>query len=272
MTLEREAAPAHFFRKFPRHRRLISLNKVHTRSEDPEIRLRWDWNSLLNDSPELLFPKFSAEYFPHADDMTRYLDEFQRLHGLKVRYGVRRGRVSSGRATASPCTRRTPSFAASASSWRRAGGSRTCRRSPGLSTPSATRTCRSTRGPSPINGCSSSGRATRPSRPRPRSSATRRWCTWPAASRCAWRGTPSTRATCAASTARFLDSYQFKTLHSVLDCHHRRDPSGRRSLRGVHHLHPRRRGAGGPGVRVGAQVHGLPHGHRAVRRRAAVPR
>lgn len=85
-TLERQAAPAHFFRNFPRHRRLILLNKVRTRSEEPEIRLRWDWNSLLGEWPELLFPKFSDEYFPHADDMTCYLDEFQRLHGLNVRY------------------------------------------------------------------------------------------------------------------------------------------------------------------------------------------
>jgi thioredoxin reductase len=88
LTVERETAPAHFFRQFPRHRRLISLNKVHTRSADPEIRLRWDWNSLLSDSPELLFPKFSTEYFPHADDMTRYLEEFQRQWNLNVRYGV----------------------------------------------------------------------------------------------------------------------------------------------------------------------------------------
>jgi thioredoxin reductase len=87
-TLEREASPAHFFRKFPRHRRLISINKVHTRSADPEIRLRWDWNSLLSDSPELLFPRFSAEYLPHADDLTRYLEEFQRAYGLNVSYGV----------------------------------------------------------------------------------------------------------------------------------------------------------------------------------------
>jgi thioredoxin reductase len=87
ITLERETAPGHFFRRFPRHRRLISLNKVHTRSVNPEIRLRWDWNSLLSDSPDLLFTKFSTEYFPHADDMTRYLAEFQRLWGLNVRYG-----------------------------------------------------------------------------------------------------------------------------------------------------------------------------------------
>src|ERR1700731_2808535 len=88
LTVERESAPAHFFRHFPRHRRLISLNKVHTRSADPEIRLRWDWNSLLSDSPELLFPKFSTDYFPHADDMTRYLEEFQRQWNLNVCYGV----------------------------------------------------------------------------------------------------------------------------------------------------------------------------------------
>lgn len=92
VTLEREEQPAHFFRQFPRHRRLISLNKVHTMSTDPEIRLRWDWNSLLNDSPELHFPKYSSDYFPHADDLVRYLAEFQQLHGLAVRYkaGVER--------------------------------------------------------------------------------------------------------------------------------------------------------------------------------------
>lgn len=86
LTLERAAAPAHFFRSFPRHRRLISLNKVHTTSDDPEIRLRWDWHSLLNDSPQLLFPNYSAEYLPHADDLVRYLTEFQDFHGLRVKY------------------------------------------------------------------------------------------------------------------------------------------------------------------------------------------
>jgi thioredoxin reductase len=86
VTLEREAAPGGFFRDFPRHRRLISLNKVHTKATDPEIRLRWDWNSLLNDAPGLMFPDYSRDYFPHADDLTRYLAEFQRHHELAVRY------------------------------------------------------------------------------------------------------------------------------------------------------------------------------------------
>jgi thioredoxin reductase len=86
LTLEKEAGPANFFRRFPRHRRLISLNKVNTTSQDPEIKLRWDWNSLLNDDPRLRFPEYSGEYFPHADDLVRYLTEFQESHGLRVRY------------------------------------------------------------------------------------------------------------------------------------------------------------------------------------------
>ncbi|GAA2050176.1 NAD(P)-binding domain-containing protein [Catenulispora yoronensis] len=88
LTLERHAAPGSFFRRFPRHRRLISLNKVHVRSEDPEIRLRWDWNTLLNDDPEMLFPRFSQEYLPSADDMVRYLAAFQQRHDLTVEYGT----------------------------------------------------------------------------------------------------------------------------------------------------------------------------------------
>ena len=86
LTLERASAPGRFFAEFPRHRRLISLNKVHSHTEDPEIKLRWDWNSLLNDDPELLFPKFSQEYLPSADVMVRYLAAFQAAHGLRVEY------------------------------------------------------------------------------------------------------------------------------------------------------------------------------------------
>ncbi|WP_169985529.1 NAD(P)-binding domain-containing protein [Microbispora sp. H10836] len=88
LVLEREAAPAAFFRRYPRHRRLISLNKVHISEKDPEIALRWDWNSLLNDSPDLQFPRYSQEYFPHADDLVRYLTDFQREHGLNVRFST----------------------------------------------------------------------------------------------------------------------------------------------------------------------------------------
>lgn len=82
-----------FFETFPRHRTLISINKPHTGSSDPEVNLRMDWNSLLSDDPELLFPKYSSRYFPPADEMVRYLRDFARAHHLKIRTGCRVQRV-----------------------------------------------------------------------------------------------------------------------------------------------------------------------------------
>ena len=93
VTLERGGAVANFFRRYPRHRRLISLNKVNVVSDDPEIRLRWDWNSLLNDSPELRFPNYSREYLPLADDLVRYLEDFQKAHELDVRFDTEVERI-----------------------------------------------------------------------------------------------------------------------------------------------------------------------------------
>jgi thioredoxin reductase len=93
LTLEREGSPGSFFRRYPRHRRLISLNKVNSPAEDPETALRWDWNSLLSDSPELLFPRYSQDYFPAADDLLRYLADFQRAHALNVRFSTPADRV-----------------------------------------------------------------------------------------------------------------------------------------------------------------------------------
>ncbi|MBO3751879.1 NAD(P)-binding domain-containing protein [Streptosporangiaceae bacterium NEAU-GS5] len=94
VTLERGSSPGGFFQRYPRHRRLISLNKVHTGQDDPEITLRWDWNSLLNDDPQLQFPRYTKEYFPHADEMARYLDDFQRAHDLNVHYDTAVERIA----------------------------------------------------------------------------------------------------------------------------------------------------------------------------------
>ncbi len=93
-VLESGEAPGTFYTKFPRHRTLISSNKVHTGYDDPEKRLRWDWNSLLSDSPEMLFRNYSEEYFPAADDLVRYLGDFGSHFGLRVRYGTRVARIS----------------------------------------------------------------------------------------------------------------------------------------------------------------------------------
>lgn len=94
LTLERADAPGEFFRRFPRHRGLISLNKVHTMSTDPEIRLRWDWNSLLHEPFVLPFADYSRDYYPAADDLVRYLADFAAHHRLAVRYRTTVERVA----------------------------------------------------------------------------------------------------------------------------------------------------------------------------------
>jgi thioredoxin reductase len=87
--LEAGPEPGTFFRTFPRHRTLISINKPHTGSADPEFNLRMDWNSLLSDDPDLLFTRYSERYFPNADDLVRYLADFATKTGLDIRYDSR---------------------------------------------------------------------------------------------------------------------------------------------------------------------------------------
>ncbi|MBW4718746.1 FAD-dependent oxidoreductase [Saccharothrix obliqua] len=93
-VLERAAGPGSSFTRFPRHRTLISTNKVHSPHTDPERRLRADWNSLLSDDPALLFTRYSDRYFPHADDMVRYLADFAAATGARVHYGTEVVRIS----------------------------------------------------------------------------------------------------------------------------------------------------------------------------------
>lgn len=74
--------------RFPRHRKLISINKIHTGSANKEFNLRHDWNSLLSDKSSLLFKRLSSEFYPPADTYPLYLSIFQKELGLKVQYGV----------------------------------------------------------------------------------------------------------------------------------------------------------------------------------------
>ncbi len=67
LILEAEDKVGKFFANFPKHRKLLSINKVFTGYTDKDINLRWDWNSLLCDSDHLLFKNYSKEYFPNVD-------------------------------------------------------------------------------------------------------------------------------------------------------------------------------------------------------------
>ena len=95
-VLERASGPGAFFERFPRHRKLISINKVHTGCEDPETNLRWDWNSLLHGSGPL-FGELTQRYFPAADDMVRYLGDFAERNGVKVEYDTAVLRIDRAR-------------------------------------------------------------------------------------------------------------------------------------------------------------------------------
>jgi thioredoxin reductase len=87
VVLDRCRVPGAFFKEFPRHRKLLSINKVFTGTDDPEKQLRWDWNSLLSDEGEPLLSDFTHSYFPDADDLVAYLEAFVRRHKIPIEYG-----------------------------------------------------------------------------------------------------------------------------------------------------------------------------------------
>ncbi|KAG5832097.1 hypothetical protein ANANG_G00287490 [Anguilla anguilla] len=95
IILERNSGPGSFFNIYPRHRKLISINKIYTGRRNREFNLRHDWNSLLSDRPDLLLQRISTQMYPEADALPRYLSLYSRELGLKVRYGVDIGRVSA---------------------------------------------------------------------------------------------------------------------------------------------------------------------------------
>jgi thioredoxin reductase len=94
LLVEAGEAPGTFFTRFPRHRTLISINKVHTGWDDPELKLRTDWNSLLSEEGGPLFTAATPRYFPNADTMVGYLADFATTHGLRIRYNTRITRIT----------------------------------------------------------------------------------------------------------------------------------------------------------------------------------
>jgi thioredoxin reductase len=89
LVLEAGGAPGTFFRTFPRHRRLISINKPHTGCDDPELNMRMDWNSLLCEDSRLRFTRYTESYFPDADDLVRYLNDFAAAAQLRIQFDTR---------------------------------------------------------------------------------------------------------------------------------------------------------------------------------------
>ncbi|NXP11166.1 FXRD2 protein, partial [Thinocorus orbignyianus] len=88
VVFERSHAPGSFFALYPRHRKLISINKQYTGKSNSEFNLRHDWNSLLSHDRRLLFRHYSRDFFPNADVMVRYLEDFASLLKLQVQYNT----------------------------------------------------------------------------------------------------------------------------------------------------------------------------------------
>ncbi|BAZ10504.1 hypothetical protein NIES4071_23260 [Calothrix sp. NIES-4071] len=94
IILESGDSPGTFFKNFPRHKKLISINKVYTGYDDAEINLRWDWNSLLSDNEEMLFKNYSKEYFPHTDALVQYLNDFANYFSIKIKFNCEAVRIA----------------------------------------------------------------------------------------------------------------------------------------------------------------------------------
>ena len=88
IIIEKENESGSFFKKYPIHRKLISVNKVHTGSTNKEFNLRHDLNSLLSDDDSLLFKNYTTEFFPQADIMVKYLNDFQNKNNLNVSFNT----------------------------------------------------------------------------------------------------------------------------------------------------------------------------------------
>lgn len=88
IILERDSEVGSFFKKYPIHRKLISINKVHTGKSDKEFNLRHDWNSLLSDDESLLFKNYSKDFYPKADVMVEYLNDFYSKNELNISFNT----------------------------------------------------------------------------------------------------------------------------------------------------------------------------------------
>ncbi|MBQ4852007.1 NAD(P)-binding domain-containing protein [Pseudoalteromonas sp. MMG012] len=89
LILEAGEQPGNFYKKFPRHRKLISINKRFTGSKNPEFNMRHDWNSLLSDDYSLLFKEYDHEFFPSADSLVDYMKDYVNHFNIKVKCNTR---------------------------------------------------------------------------------------------------------------------------------------------------------------------------------------
>ncbi|XP_071105479.1 FAD-dependent oxidoreductase domain-containing protein 2-like [Haliotis cracherodii] len=88
VIFEKSNVSGNFFTVYPRHRKLISINKRYTGQTNKEFNMRHDWNSLLSHDESLLLKHYSKEMFPHADVLLHYLRDYERKLGINVQHNT----------------------------------------------------------------------------------------------------------------------------------------------------------------------------------------
>jgi thioredoxin reductase len=88
LIVEKNNIAGSFYKKFPIHRSLISINKKYNFFTEETFNLRHDWNSLLSDNESLKFTNYSDDLFPSADILYKYLNDFAKEIGLNIQYNT----------------------------------------------------------------------------------------------------------------------------------------------------------------------------------------
>ncbi|MFT4646112.1 MAG: thioredoxin reductase [Planctomycetota bacterium] len=84
VIIEKNNTAGSFYKKFPIHRELISINKKNNYYTEETFNMRHDWNSLLSEDSSLKFTKYTDELFPSADLLYKYLNDFSEKMKLNI--------------------------------------------------------------------------------------------------------------------------------------------------------------------------------------------
>jgi len=94
IVIETQAKAASFFSQYPRHDKMISINKRFNKFDEDTWNLRHDWNSLLSEDREMRFTNYSRDLYPNPKDVSKYLNDYAQRFALNIRYNTRVTKVS----------------------------------------------------------------------------------------------------------------------------------------------------------------------------------
>ena len=83
-----------FYARYPRHGKLISINKRHTGKTNKEFNMRHDWNSLLSDNDDMLMRHYTRDFFPKRESLVHYLNDYTKTFDLNVKYNTEVSNIS----------------------------------------------------------------------------------------------------------------------------------------------------------------------------------